>query len=83
MAHIPDGYFKGSAVDLEKSAQVGTEYCVLRGCDPETGIPTRKTLEKLRLKDIADRLESVLGSIPTGKRPSKTTVKVKPRSNPK
>ena len=32
------------------------EYYRLRGCDLETGIPTRETLERLDLKDVADDL---------------------------
>jgi aldehyde:ferredoxin oxidoreductase len=32
------------------------DYYGLRGWDKETGIPTRKTLEELDLKDIADEL---------------------------
>jgi len=51
---------------LAKLQMVGAEYCRLRGYDPETGVPTREQLEKLGLKDVAYKLESVLGSIPPG-----------------
>ena len=54
---VMDGPFKGEEFDLEKSEQVGEEYCELRGCDPDTGVPTREALEKVGLKDLADKLE--------------------------
>jgi aldehyde:ferredoxin oxidoreductase len=54
---VPDGPFKGQAWDLEGSIQAGEEYCTLRGVDPDTGVPTREALEKVGLKDVADRLE--------------------------
>ena len=54
---VKDGPFKGQEFDLEKSEQVGEEYCELRGCDPDTGVPTREALEKVGLKDITDKLE--------------------------
>ena len=34
-----------------------TEYYQMRGWDPETGIPTRATLERLGLKYVADELQ--------------------------
>jgi aldehyde:ferredoxin oxidoreductase len=74
---IPDGYFKGSKIDLEQSAKVGADYCVLRGCDPQTGIPTKKTLEKLGMKDVARRLESVIGNLPSERVSTKRKGKVK------
>ena len=42
--------------DLEGYNVVLDEYYRLRGCDLKTGIPTRATLERLGLKDIADDL---------------------------
>jgi aldehyde:ferredoxin oxidoreductase len=54
---VTDGYFKGSKWDDEGSEKVGAEYCVLRGCDPDTGIPTRKELERLGLNEVAEVLE--------------------------
>jgi aldehyde:ferredoxin oxidoreductase len=51
------GEFDGCEWDEEGTETVGEEYCHIRGCDPETGVPTRKELERLRLKYIADRLE--------------------------
>jgi len=54
--HIPDK-FTGDVSDLEKLEPIGQEYCKLRGYDPQTGIPTRETLARLGLKDIADKLD--------------------------
>jgi aldehyde:ferredoxin oxidoreductase len=54
---VKDGPFQGEEFDLEGSEQVGEEYCELRGCDPDTGVPTREALEKAGLKDLADKLE--------------------------
>jgi aldehyde:ferredoxin oxidoreductase len=54
---VEDGFFAGHEWDEEGSEQVGEDYCRLRGCDPETGIPTRKELERLGLKYVADKLE--------------------------
>ena len=54
---VMDGPFKGEEFDLEKSEQVGEEYCELRGCDPDTGVPTREALEKVGLEGLADKLE--------------------------
>ena len=58
MEPIPDGPFKGQEWDDEASEQVGEDYCELRGCDPDTGVPTREALEKVGLKDLADKLEA-------------------------
>lgn len=41
---------------------VQEDYCKMRGYDPKTGIPTREMLEKLGLKDVADRLEASGGA---------------------
>jgi aldehyde:ferredoxin oxidoreductase len=54
---VKDGPFQGEEFDLEGSEQVGEEYCELRGCDPDTGVPIREALEKVGLKDLADKLE--------------------------
>ena len=45
-------------VKLENYDVVLDEYYKLRGCDLKTGIPTRETLERLGLKDVADDLEN-------------------------
>jgi aldehyde:ferredoxin oxidoreductase len=44
-------------MDLEKSETVGEEYCELRRCDPDTGLPTKEELERLGLAEVADLLE--------------------------
>jgi aldehyde:ferredoxin oxidoreductase len=51
------GEFDGCEWDEEGTDIVGEEYCHIRGCDPETGVPTRKELERLGLKYVADKLE--------------------------
>jgi hypothetical protein len=43
---------------------VQEDYCKLRGYDHETGVPIRDELEKLGMKDVADKLDSVVGEIP-------------------
>lgn len=53
----PDGLWKGKGVELEKLDYVREKYYELRGCDPDTGIPKRSVLEKLDLKEVADRLD--------------------------
>lgn len=56
---ITSGPFKGERIDPEKFSQLLDEYYALRGWDQKTGIPTRKRLEELGLKEIADELESL------------------------
>ena len=43
--------------DIDGYGRMLDEYYKLRGCDLETGIPTRERLEELGLKDVADDLE--------------------------
>lgn len=54
---VPGGPFKGESLDKEKFTKMLEEYYVLRGWDPDTGIPTRSTLEEYGLGDVADELE--------------------------
>jgi len=54
---MPDGKYRGEKADPEKMEKMKTEFYKLRGWDPKTGIPTRKLLEQLGLKDIADDME--------------------------
>ena len=54
---IKDGFFKGMEWDLDKSEVVGEEYCALRGCDPDTGLPTQEELERLGLEGLSELLE--------------------------
>jgi aldehyde:ferredoxin oxidoreductase len=55
----PDGYFKGWTMDFVKIAQVANRYYELMGIDPVTHFPTTRELERLGLKDVADRLENL------------------------
>lgn len=50
-------------VTQEKLDTLLDEYYTMRGWDVKTGFPTRKKLEELGLKEIADELES-LGRLP-------------------
>jgi aldehyde:ferredoxin oxidoreductase len=49
-----EGPLAGSRVELEAMLE---EYYAVRGWSGQTGCPTRQTLERLDLKDIADALE--------------------------
>lgn len=48
---------QGEVVDREKFEQVKDEYYGLRGWDVATGLPTKATLEKLDLADVARDLK--------------------------
>lgn len=54
---IQDGPRKGLKINRTKFEKMKNEYYELRGWDIETGIPTKQTLEKLGLKDVADDLD--------------------------
>ena len=54
---IKSGPYKGFALSKEKYDKMLDEYYELRGWDPATGLQTRKCLEKLDLKVVADDLE--------------------------
>ncbi len=56
---LPDGQFKGEKAERAKFEEMKTEYYVLRGWNPETGVPTRKTLERLGLETVADDMENL------------------------
>lgn len=62
---LPDDFFEPKKtrkwgtrkfMQREHLEKMKTEYYTLRGCDPATGAPRREELEKLGLKDLADRL---------------------------
>ena len=53
---IHDKFLKKIKVDNEKLRQIGEEYCRIRGYDPQTGIPTAETLEKMGLPELAVKL---------------------------
>jgi aldehyde:ferredoxin oxidoreductase len=50
---------KGMTVDREAFEKMKGEYYEIRQWDPITGLPTRKSLESLDLKEFADGLEKV------------------------
>ena len=60
---VPDGPYKGEVLHKEKFDEMLDKYYELRGWDVETGIPTRRKLEELGLKYVADELEN-LGKLP-------------------
>jgi aldehyde:ferredoxin oxidoreductase len=60
---IPSGSLAGWKMDEEKFNKMLDEYYELHGWDKETSYPTRKTLEELDLKSVADDLEKI-GKLP-------------------
>lgn len=60
---LPDGPWKGAVVDWDKFEKMKDDYYELRGWDVELGIPSRKKLEELGLKYIADELEAIKGRV--------------------
>ncbi len=56
----------GMSLSLEKVEEMITQYYSVRGWDPDTGVPTRETLEKLGLGYVADDLEK-LGKLDANK----------------
>lgn len=60
---VADGRWKGQILDHEKFEAMKDRYYNLRGWNIETGIPSRKTLEKLNLRYIAEDLERL--GVPT------------------
>jgi aldehyde:ferredoxin oxidoreductase len=65
----------GRPKDPKELRKVQIDYSLARGYDPETGIPTREVLEKLGLKDVADRLAAVAS--PPAEQSSKPKKKVR------
>jgi aldehyde:ferredoxin oxidoreductase len=59
----------GRPKDPAELRHVQSDYCVARGYDPETGIPTRPELERLGLKYLADKLDTAMQK--TAKQPPK------------
>ena len=60
----------GRPTDPEELKKVQEDYAAIRGYDAETGVPTREKLEKLGLKDVADKLEATVAKRPPLRRPS-------------
>ena len=54
---VTEGPQKGEMVEEKGLEQMKSEYYALKGWDVATGIPTRETLEKRGLSDVADDLE--------------------------
>ncbi len=59
MEPLPDGPYKGETISENELHVALDEYYRLRGWDTKTGIPRRKTLEKLNLKYAADELARI------------------------
>jgi aldehyde:ferredoxin oxidoreductase len=64
---VPNGPRKGYLIDRNKFEKMKSEYYEIRGWDVESGNPTKETLERLSLKDIAYSLEK-LGRLPKTQR---------------
>ncbi len=60
---IPSGPHKGKRLDKKKFEGMVDEYYDVVGWDKKNGFPTRKTLEGLGLKDVADELKK-MGKLP-------------------
>lgn len=56
---VKSGPYEGAVADEDKYNEMLTEFYQFWGWDPETGMQTRSGLEKLNLKEVADKLESV------------------------
>jgi len=56
---VPNGPFEGHTIEEEKWENLLNEYYKTRGWDPQTGIPTRETLEKLGLQDVYQDLKKM------------------------
>jgi len=52
---MPDGPGRGQVVNLDTMLD---QYYALRGWDPKTGVPTKRTLERLGLDDVTKTLEA-------------------------
>jgi len=57
---LPSGPKKGVMVDPMRLEKAKDEYYQRRGWDSETGLPTKKKLEELGMKDVAEQLAGVL-----------------------
>ena len=66
--NAPHPFYKDAEFPLtiEQYDELLDGYYTLRGCDLETGIPTREKLEQLGMKDVAEDLDKH-GILPTAK----------------
>jgi len=55
---VPTGSAMPEALDRDKWEALKDRYYALRGWNVDTGRPTRKKLEELGMKSVADRLKS-------------------------
>lgn len=62
---VPAGPAKGQVVSIPQLSIMLDEYYQLRGWDVKTGIPTRKTMARLRLEEEARQLAQVI-NVPEG-----------------
>ena len=60
---VPSGPYKGERLEREGMDRMLDDYYRVVGWDKVTGAPTRKTLEDLGLRDVADELAG-MGKIP-------------------
>jgi len=63
MEPLPEGPYKGEAIPQDVLNKMLDYYYDFRGWDKKTGIPTRRKLEELNLKYVADELEK-MGKLP-------------------
>jgi aldehyde:ferredoxin oxidoreductase len=54
---VPSGPYKGERLDKALFSKMLDDYYEIVGWDKKTGVPTRKTLESLGLKPVADELD--------------------------
>lgn len=52
----------GRPKDPGELKKVQEDYCRMRGYDPETGVPSGEELERLGMKDIADKLAEAVNN---------------------
>jgi len=60
---VPSGPYKGQRLERDKFEGMLDDYYKIVGWDKKTGAPTRKTLERLGLQDIAKELQD-MGKLP-------------------
>jgi len=56
---LPSGPKKGVRIDPKQLEKAKNDYYEWRGWNISTGLPTRRKLEELGLKDVADELEKI------------------------
>jgi aldehyde:ferredoxin oxidoreductase len=63
MEPMPSGPYKGEIIARASFDETLDKYYRFRGWDEKTGIPKKKTLERLNVKYVADELERI-GELP-------------------